>query len=84
MKLRNGRYKKPSLKEKVEMYENLFHEIYLCKCCSLNADRILELLSNIENWSRAQGADGPYSGEERAYYDYQYGSFWNLLKRGNK
>jgi hypothetical protein len=44
----------------------------------------MQTLDNIDSWSRAQGADGPYDGEERTYYNYVYGTFWNLLKDDKK
>jgi hypothetical protein len=81
MKTKSGAYKKPSLKEKVLMYEALFNEIYICRNYSLNNDRILEILKNLDDFGRAKGSDGPYAGEKRSYNDYVYGSFWNLLKR---
>jgi hypothetical protein len=84
MKTKSGRYRKPTAKEKIEMYESIFHEIYLCRCYSLNTDRIQEILSNVEKWSRAQGMDGPYFGEEKSHYDYVYGTFWNLTRRETK
>ncbi len=84
MKTKKGNYKKPTLKQKVEMYENVFHQLYLCRAYTLNNDRIMQILDNIDSWSRAQGADGPYDGEERTYYNYVYGTFWNLLKDDKK
>jgi hypothetical protein len=84
MKDKRGNYKKPTLKQKVEMYENVFNQMYLCRNYSLNDDRYRQILDNINIWSRMQGMEGPYQGEERNYYNNVYGSFWNLLNDNQK
>lgn len=41
-----------SLKDKVEMYEGLLHDLHFCQV-AMNEERIRELLKNISNWSYA-------------------------------
>ena len=44
--------KTPTLKEKVALYEKLFHQINYYNICGDN-DKIRQLLWNIDNWSYA-------------------------------
>jgi len=52
MKKENYNYKKPTLKEKVALYESYLHKINMF-CISCNNDGIAELVRNADAWSYA-------------------------------
>lgn len=66
--------KKPTQKEKIRMYEDVLHELYLQQTC-MNNKRILELLSNIHTWSHAH-SNG--EGTEFEREKWITNAFWKL------
>jgi hypothetical protein len=68
--------RKPTQKEKIEMYEKLLHDIDLS--CSVGRTDLLEiLLGNINSWSYAHRCgNGEYSEKEQNQLIYK--KFWKL------
>jgi hypothetical protein len=70
--------KKPTLRQKVEMYERFLHQINLFMICSSDAG-IKALLKNADNWSYAHRCgDGELSEKEIEKNINKH--FWNLLE----
>jgi hypothetical protein len=67
----------PTLKQKVEMYENFLHKIN-CFIVSCNNDGIKELVENADNWSYAHrvGNGEPSDREQQRIIN---NAFWKLL-----
>ena len=70
--------KKPTLRQKVEMYEMFLHQINLFMICGSDAG-IKALLENADNWSYAHRfGDGELS--EKEIEKNVTNKFWNLLE----
>lgn len=55
--------KKPSLKEKVAVYEHFLHRINFHRTITMNEKAIFKLLSMADDWSTAHG--GEFSSKEQ-------------------
>ena len=80
IKNHNGKFmssnKTPTLKEKVEMYENFLHKINIF-CISCNNDGIAELVKNADNWSYShRSGNGELS--DRKQQQRINNTFWKL------
>ena len=72
--------KTPTLRQKVEMYENFLHKINLF-IISCNNDGIRELVNNADNWSYAHRRGEFLTDKQRN--EIINNAFWNLLKTPN-
>lgn len=72
---------KPTLKQKVEMYENFLHKInsFIVSC---NNEGITELIHNADNWSYSHrvGNGEPSDSEQQRMIN---NAFWKLLDTPN-
>jgi hypothetical protein len=69
--------KTPTLKQKVEQYENFLHKINAC-LMSCNHEGVRELVENADNWSYAHRVgNGEHS--DRKQQQIINNSFWKLL-----
>ena len=71
------RYKTPTLKEKVKMYESFLHKINTGIVCCDN-EMIKELIGNADNWSYAH-RKGNGMCSEREQQHYINANFYRLL-----
>jgi len=73
--------KTPTLKQKVEMYEDFLHKINLC-IVSGNHEGVTELVRNADNWSYAHRVgNGEWSdGQQQKIVNK---AFWKLLDTPN-
>lgn len=71
--------KTPTLEEKVQVYEKLLHAIQLSRSVTLNKERVVQLLDQIDAWSYAHRVgNGALSDEEQQQrID---AAFWQLGK----
>jgi hypothetical protein len=54
------------LREKVEVYEQLMHELHFASSVSMSHERVMQLLEIISHWSYAHRCgNGEYSEEEQ-------------------
>lgn len=69
--------KKPTLREKVRVYERLLHRIQLHREVTMNHDEVVKLLDKIGNWSYAhrQGNGEPTEAEQQRMVNR---AFWRL------
>lgn len=68
--------KKPTLKQKVEMYEKFLHDIQMYSVCG-RADLIQILIDNACSWSYAHRVgNGEYSDKKQNYFITN--NFWKL------
>jgi len=68
--------KSPTLRQKVEMYENFLHKINLCLTAS-NTNGVGELIQNADNWSYAHRV-GNGECSDREQQGYINSAFWKL------
>jgi hypothetical protein len=58
---------KPTLKEKVQIYENLLHLLHTHYAITLNSEKVKEILNQISNWSYAhRQGNGELSDKQQA------------------
>jgi hypothetical protein len=70
-------YKKPTLKQKVEMYESYLHKINMF-CVSCNNEGIRELVKNADIWSYSHRiGNGEHSDKKQQRFINN--AFWKLL-----
>lgn len=69
--------KKPTLKEKVQIYEQLFHKINMSRII-FDHEKLLKLLDNIDRWSYAH-RQGNGELSEKAQQELVNSNFWTLL-----
>lgn len=74
------RIKRPTVKQKLAMYEGLLHDLHFCSTVVMNHERLRELLSNISDWSYAHrvGNGEPTEREQAQMVD---AKFWKLRDR---
>lgn len=72
--------KHPTLKEKIEVYERLLHDIQFHRDVTMNEAAVKDLLNKIGVWSYSHRCgQGVYNEkEQQALID---NAFWNLSKR---
>ena len=56
--------KKPTLKEKVQVYEALLHDLQLYYEVTMDSEKVKELLKRISAWSYAHRAGNGEGGEK--------------------
>ena len=56
--------KNPTLKEKVEVYEQLLHDLQLNYEVTMNGDKVKELLNKIAAWSYSHRAGNGEGGDK--------------------
>lgn len=71
--------KKPTLREKIAVYEQLLHDLQFYRCVAMNDAAVRELLNRIDEWSYAHrsGERAPAEIEEQVNY-----AFWKLKRPG--
>jgi hypothetical protein len=69
--------KKPTLREKVQVYEALLHNIQMHREVTMNSVEVIKLLDKIGNWSYAhrQGNGEPTEAEQQRMVNR---AFWRL------
>lgn len=73
--------KTPTLKQKIEMYENFLHKINAC-IISCNHEGVRELVQNADNWSYSHRiSNGEFS--DRKQQQVINNAFWKLLDTPN-
>ena len=73
------RAKTPTLKEKVEVYEQLLHDLYFHSSVTMDHDKVMDCLNRIATWSYAhRGGNGELSQQQVRTAVNQ--AFWNVKK----
>lgn len=69
--------KHPTLREKVEVYEALLHDLHFHSTVTMRHDAVMECLRRISAWSYAhrQGNGEPSEAEQQRMVDH---AFWRL------
>jgi len=71
---------KPTQKQKIEMYEQLLHDINTFAAIAMNPEMTSKLIGNICAWSYAhRQGNGEFSDREQSKLVYD--RFWNLRSR---
>lgn len=73
------RPKQPTLKEKIEIYEGLLHDLYFHSTVTMRHDLVMDCLNRIGSWSYAHRA-GNGEPSEAQQQDMINHAFWNLKK----
>jgi hypothetical protein len=72
--------KQPTMREKIEVYEQLLHDLHFHSSVTMNHQAVMALLNKISSWSYAhRQGNGEYSEKEQN--DVINHAFWNLDKR---
>jgi hypothetical protein len=66
--------KSPTMREKIEMYERVLHDLHFHRTVTMNHAAINEILNKIGEWSRAHS--GEFSSDELT--ERVNATFWNL------
>lgn len=75
--MKTENYKKPTLKQKIEMYENFLHKINMFRI-SCNNEGIRELVDNADIWSYSHRV-GNGELSDRKQQQAINNAFWHLL-----
>lgn len=69
--------KHPTLREKVDVYERLLHDLHFHSAVTMRHDAVMECLRRISTWSYAhrQGNGEPTEAEQQRMVDK---AFWHL------
>jgi hypothetical protein len=71
-------------KQKIEKYEQLLHLLHVSRCISMDHERVVQLLDNVDRWSRACESDYPWGrGTEKGRQE-RIDEALNNLTRGKE
>lgn len=71
--------KQPTLKEKIEVYEQLLHDLHFHSTVTMRQDLVMNCLNRISAWSYSHRAGNGYPSDKEQQ-DFINHAFWNLKK----